>query len=214
MRYPYVFVLALFIGLSTFSQSEFKKSTFKPGNSSIFLADLFTTLSGVQNTGNGTVVVGLTLTKTGEVKGVHPIKFDTQKNAVNAILAVQKTTQNWTPTLNNGVAVSHKYKIAYNFMPANSSYELDVKMADKFAEKKLFKQALKYYDRAIKSNENEASLYLSRAEVKLALNDMDGLKKDLLKCKALEKEFLANVQLGYANSATNRQLSYNKKEKK
>ena len=105
---------------------------------------------------------------------MHPIKFDTQKNAVNAILAVQKTTQNWTPTLNNGVAVSHKYKIAYNFMPANSSYELDVKMADKFAEKKLFKQALKYYDRAIKSNENEASLYLSRAEVKLALNDMDG----------------------------------------
>ena len=213
MRYPYVFVLALFLGLSTFGQSGFKKAVFKPGNSTIFLADLFNTLSGAHNKGNGTVVVGFTLTKNGEIKGVHPVKFDTQKNAVNAILAVQKTNKNWTPTLNNGVPVNHKYKIAYTFVSANNSYELDVKMADKFAKKKLFKQALKYYNRAIKSNENEASLYLSRAEVKLALNDMEGLKKDLLKCKALEKEFLANVQLSLIKSNIKEQLTYINKEK-
>ena len=213
MRYPYVFVLALCFGLSAFGQNTFKKASFKPGNSNLILAELFTTLSGTQNKGNGTVIVSFTLTSKGEVKGVHPVKFDTQKNAVNAILAVQKTTKNWTPTLVNGAPVNQKYKIAYNFIPANSTYELDVKMADKFAKKKQFKQALKYYNRAIKSNENEASLYLSRAEVKLALNDMEGLKKDFARCKVLEKEFLANVQLGLVTSTSNEQLTYINKEK-
>ena len=213
MRYPYVFVLTLCFGLSAFGQNTFKKATFKPGNSHFILAELFTTLSGTQNKGNGTVIVSFTLTSKGEVKGVHPVQFDTQKNAVNAILAVQKTTKNWTPTLVNGIPVNQKYKIAYNFIPANSTYELDVKMADKFAKKKQFKQALKYYNRAIKSNENEASLYLSRAEVKLALNDMEGLKKDFAKCKVLEKEFLANVQLGLVTSRSNEQLTYINKEK-
>ena len=214
MKYPYVFVLVLWVGLSAFGQNTFKKATFKPGNSNLMLAELFTTLSGIHNKGTGTIIVSFTVTDKGEVKGVHPVQFDTQKNAVNAILAVQKTTKNWTPTLVNGTPVNQRYKIAYRFMPANSSYELDVKMADKFAKKKLFKQALKYYNRAIKANKNEASLYLSRAEVKLALNDVEGLRKDFATCKKLEKEFLANVQLGLVKATTNRQLVNNSKEKK
>jgi len=214
MKYPYVFVLVLCVGLSAFGQNTFEKATFKPGNSNLMLAELFTTLSGIHNKGTGTIIVSLTVTDQGEVKGVHPVQFDTQKNAVNAILAVQKTTKNWTPTLVNGIAVNQRYKIAYRFMPANSSYELDVKMADKFAKKKLFKQALKYYNRAIKANKNEASLYLSRAEVKLALNDIEGLRKDFATCKKLEKEFLANVQLGLIKSTTNGQHINNSKEKK
>ena len=202
MKYPYVFVLVLCIGLSAFGQNTFKKASFKSGNSNLMLAELFNTLSGIQNKGTGTVIVSLLVTDQGEVKGVHPVQFDTEKNAVNAILAVQKTTKNWTPTLVNGIPVTQRYKIAYSFVPTNSTYELDVKMADKFAKKKLFKQALKYYNKAIKANKNEASLYLSRAEVKLALNDVDGLRKDFATCKKLEKEFLANVQLGFVNATT------------
>ena len=197
MRYPYVFILALCFAFSAFSQQTFKKATFKAGNSNRILSEFFTNLSGIQNKGTGTVIVSFTLTKEGAIKGAHPIQFDTQKNAVNAILSVQKTAKNWQPTYVNGIAVDQKYKIAYNFIPRNSSYKLDVKMADTFAKKKMYKQALKYYDRAIKSNQNEASLYLSRAEVKMALNDVEGLKKDFERCKVLEKEFLANVQLAH-----------------
>jgi len=214
MKYPYVFVLVLCVGLSAFSQKSFKKATFKPGNTNLILADLFTNLSGIQNKGTGTVVVSFTITSKGEVKGPHPVQFDTQKNAVNAILAVQKTTKNWTPTLINGSPVDYRYKIAYSFVPTNSTYELDVKMADKFAKKKHFKQALKYYNKAIKANKNEASLYLSRAEVKLALNDVEGLKSDFAICKKLEKEFLANVQLGFkSTSPVGAQINNSKKKK-
>lgn len=214
MKYPYVFVLAIFMGLSVFGQKGFKKATFKTGNSNVVLADLFTNLSGIQNKGNGTIIVSFTLTKKGEIIKIHPVQFDTQKNGINAILAVQKTSKNWSPTFINGQAVDQKYKIAYNFIPLNSTYELDVKMADKFAKKKMYKQALKYYNRAIKVNNNEASLYLNRAEVKLALNDIDGLKSDLAKCKVLQKEFLANVQLAGFESNKNKQLTYINKEKK
>ena len=135
MRNPYIFVLDLFFGLSTFGQNAFKKATFKKGNSTIILAEAFTTLSGVQNEGNGTIIVSFILTKSGLIKDAFPVKFDTQKNAVNAILAIQKTTGLWTPTIENGKSISQKYKIAYTFLSANSSYELDVKMADKFIEK-------------------------------------------------------------------------------
>lgn len=42
---------------------------------------------------------------------------------------------------------------------------------------------------------------------------MDGLKNDLQKCKALQKEFLANVQLGLIKANQNSLLGYNNKEK-
>ena len=214
MKYPYVFVLVMFFCLSVSSQNAFKKATFKSGNPHIILADLFTNLSGIQNTGNGTIIVSFTLTKRGEIVNIHPLQFDTQKNAVNAILAVQKTSKNWSPTTIGGQASDQKYKISYNFISPNSSYELDVKMAAKFAKKKMFKQALKYYNRAIKVNNNEASLYLNRAEVKLALNDMEGLRFDLEKCKTLQKEYLVNVQLAGFQPNKNKQITYINKEKK
>ncbi len=196
MRYPYIFILALFLGLNAYAQDSFEKAVFKPGNPTAFLAKAFTTLSGLQNKGSGTIIISFTLTKNGQIKNTFPVQFDTQKNAVNAILAIQKTNGLWTVTRDNGKSIDKKYKISFNFLSPNSSYELDVKMADKFSEKKQFKQALKYYNRAIKSNKNEAFLYLKRAEVRYALEDMDGLKSDYLKCKALQKEFLVNVQLG------------------
>ena len=214
MKYPYIFVLAIFFGLSAFGQNGFKKAVFKHGNSNVILADLFTNLSGIHNKGNGTIIVSFTLTKKGEIVKIHPIQFDTQKNGINAILAVQKTSKNWSPTYINGQAVDQKYKIAYNFISLNSSYELDVKMANKLAKNGMYKKALKYYNKAIEVNKNEASLYLSRAEVKLALNDIDGLKSDLAKCKVLQKEFLANVQLIGSKSNKNEQLTYINKEKK
>ena len=131
----------------------------------------------------------------------------------NAILAVQKTSGYWTKTLVNSRGVDQKYKVVYTFIAPNSTYDMDVKMADKFAEKKMFKKALKYYDRAIKSNKYEAMLYLKRAEVKYALRDMDGLKEDYLLCQKLQKEILANVQLSYVKTGINNQLSYIDKEK-
>lgn len=213
MKYPYIFILTLFLGLSTFGQSNFEKSTFKKGIPDNFLAETFLTLTGSQAKGNGTIIVSFALSKEGKVENVFPVKFDVQKNAINAILAIQKTSGMWRPTKVNGQSARQKYKIAYNFLSANSSYEMDVKMADKFASKKKYKQALKYYNKAIQSNAYEAELYLKRAEVKIALNDVEGLKKDLIKCKSLQKEFLANVQLGVMQSKTNKQLSYINKEK-
>jgi len=198
MKCPYIFVLALFFSVYTFGQDSFKKAVFKSGNPTVFLAKAFTTLSGSQNTGSGTIIISFTLTKDGKIENTYPVKFDTQKNAINAILAIQKTNGLWSTTQNNGSSVGKKYKIAFNFVSPNSSYELDVKMADKFSEKKQFKQALKYYNKAIKSNKNEAFLYLKRAEIRYELEDMDGLKSDYLTCKTLQKEFLANVQLGVA----------------
>jgi len=196
MKYPYIFILTLFLGLSVYSQSNFEKSTFKKGTPDNFLAETFLSLNGHQSKGDGTVVVSFSLTKEGAVVSAFPEKFDVHKNAINAILAIQKTSGMWHSTKVDGQSTKQRYKIAYNFLSANSSYELDVKMADKYASKKMFKKALKYYDKAIQSNAYEALLYLKRAEVKNALNDFEGLKKDLLKCKSLQKEFLANVQLG------------------
>lgn len=214
MKYPYVFVLALFLYTSVFGQKNFKKAIFNNGNPNVILADLFNELTGIQNKGNGTIIVSFTLTKNGEITKIHPLQFDTQKNAINAILAIQKTSKLWSSTFINGLATSHKYKIAYSFISPNSSYEMDVKMAAKFSEKKMFKKALKYYNRAVDVNKNEASLYLSRAEVKLALNDMDGLKSDLTMCKKLQNEYLANVLLTGFQSNKNKKLTYINKEKK
>mgnify|MGYP005993382043 CR=1 FL=1 len=214
MKYPYVFVFALLISVSLYSQNKFKKATFKNGNPNVVLADFFTQLTGVQHKGSGTIIVSFTLTESGEITKIHPLQFDTQKNAINAILAIQKTSKHWSSTFINGLATSHKYKIAYNFISANSSYEMDVRMAAKFSEKKMFKKALKYYNRAVDVNKNEASLYLSRAEVKLALNDMDGLKSDLTMCKKLQNEYLANVLLTGFQSNKNKKLTYINKEKK
>ncbi len=213
MKYPYIFILTLFLGLSAFSQSSFEKSTFKEGTPDNFLAETFLALNGNHSKGNGTVIVSFSLTKEGNIESVFPEKFKVQKHAINAILAIQKTSGMWNTTKVDGHSTRQKYKIAYNFLSPNSSYELDVKMADKFASKKLYKRALKYYNKAIQSNAYEAMLYLKRAEVKGALNDFEGLKKDLLKCKSLQKEFLANVQLGVIQPKTNRQLSYINKEK-
>lgn len=213
MKFPYAFVLALFFGVNTFGQEAFQKATFTLGNPNDFLADTFMKLSGTTNKGSGTIIVSFTLTSKGEIKKPFPEKFDNQRNAINAILAVQKTSGYWTKTLVNSRGVDQKYKVVYTFIAPNSTYDMDVKMADKFAEKKMFKKALKYYDRAIKSNKYESMLYLKRAEVKYALRDMDGLKEDYLLCQKLQKEILANVQLSYVKTGINNQLSYIDKEK-
>lgn len=213
MRNPYVFVLALFFGLSTFSQKALEEASFKKGNPEFILAEAFTTLSGLQNEGNGTIIVSFLLTKKGEIKNVFPVEFDTEKNGVNAILALQRTSKLWNPATNDGFPIDKKYKIAFNFLSLNSTYETDVKMADKFAAKKMYKQALKYYDRAIKSNKFESVLYLKRAEVKYALDDMKGLRADVLQFKTLQKKFLVNVQLGFVKPNSNKQITYNNKEK-
>lgn len=213
MKYPYVFVLTLFLGLYSYGQKTFKKAEFKLGNPHHFLAETFTQLSGTNNKGKGTIIISFTLTKDGQIKKPFPIQFDNQKNAINAILAIQKTKGMWLSTKVNNRAKDQKYKIAFNFIAINSTYETDVKMADKFAEKKMYKKALKYYNRAIESNKHEAELYLKRAEVKYALKDMDGLKEDYLICKQLQQEILANVQLSVVQTGINNQLSYIDKEK-
>ena len=209
MKYPYIFVLTLFLGLSTYGQGTSEKASFKEGNPELFLASTFLSLTNNQSYGKGTVIVSFTLTKDGQIAHAFPTQFDTQKNGINAILAIQKSAGKWS--------VSDKdedYKIAFNFLPANNRYEQDVLMADKFVEKKQFKQALKYYNRAIAINPYEAMLFLKRAEVKYALNDMDGLKQDYTQCKLLQKEFLANVQLGLIKPKLNKQMTYINKEKK
>ena len=195
MKNPYIFILTLFLSIATFGQKALEEAAFKNVNPEVALAKNFTSISGGHTKGNGTVVISFLLTKKGEIKNLYPTKFDVEKNGVNAILAIQKTSGLWSPASNDGFAIDKTYKIAFNFLPSSGTYVTDVKMADKFAEKKMYKRALKYYNKAIKYNKFEAALYLKRAEVKHALNDIKGLKADVLKCKEIQKEFLVSVQL-------------------
>lgn len=191
-----VFLVVLFtVSINSFGQKNFEKASFKNGDLNSFIAQKFFQFSKNTDIGYGKIIVAFEIDSKGKIQNLFPEKFNTKKNALNAILTIQATDNMWHPAKQSGLAIDKKYKIIFNLLKENSPYHRDRKKALKLIEKKAFKKALKIYNKLIARHTYNLQLYKNRYRVNLALNKNAEALLDKKMMDELNRDVLLNVVL-------------------
>ncbi len=188
-------LLLLILTINSYGQENFEKASFINGDLNRFIVKKFFSFSKNTDIGYGKVIVSFEIDTKGKIQNLFPEKYNTKKNVLNAILAIQATDRMWQPAKENGVVVSKKYKIVFNILKENSPFTRDVKKGLKLIEKKSYKKALKLYNKLIARYGYNLQLYQKRYKVNEALNKNTEALLDKGMVEKLKKDIMLNVTL-------------------
>lgn len=144
----------------------------------------------------GDVVISFIINKTGEIENMNIESTPNISLSTMSIIAINQLEKKWKPYKVNGKAVNKKQKIVFRYRIYHDTkphnYE---ERAERLMKKEKYERALKFYNRAVKQNQYDHHLYVSRAKVKKILNDIEGSQADIQKSIVVKNEIITYINI-------------------
>jgi tetratricopeptide (TPR) repeat protein len=140
------------------------------------------------------VVLSFIINKNGEIDSIKFLNNPNKQFAIEALLALDKSTGLWIPSKSNGQPLDKRFRAVFNFTTKKSFFDFKNK-ALKLQKKGDNEKALQAIDKALKIDGYDIELYQIRCMIYKNLNSNDLANSDIEKIKELNDNLLSDIWL-------------------